>query len=273
MPIIDGQKLSRSIREELKAEVERLSRTPVLAVVLVGNDQESERYVNMKKRVTEEIGGRCQIHHLTEATTGEVVTLVNKLNSDPEVHGILVQLPLPPGVDQDEVIAAIEVSKDVDGFHPLNLGLGYLGKQVFTSCASAAILHLIDDYVRAPRPRVLLVGDSLDLIKPLNSLLIGREYPVTVVGELEPWIDMSVYQVVVLEKGEPCSVSSSAFEDGALVIDAGFHWIDGKTCGNVITDDFRSEAGPYLLPVPGGLGPMLITMLLSNLVKAAGRNG
>ena len=117
------------------------------------------------------------------------------------------------------------------------------------------------------------MGDSLDLIKPLNSLLLGREYPVTVVGELEPWIDMSVYQVVVLEKGEPCSVSSSAFEDGALVIDAGFHWIDGKTCGNVITDDFRSEAGPYLLPVPGGLGPMLITMLLSNLVKAAGRNG
>ncbi|NLW43850.1 MAG: bifunctional methylenetetrahydrofolate dehydrogenase/methenyltetrahydrofolate cyclohydrolase [Syntrophomonadaceae bacterium] len=273
MPVIDGQKLSRSIRDELKAEVARLNRIPVLAVVLVGTDRESERYVNMKKRAAEEIGGQCRIHHLTEAATDEVVALVNELNRDPEVHGILVQLPLPPGVDQDEVIAAIDVSKDVDGFHPLNLGLGYLGKQVFTSCASAAILHLIDDYVASPRPRVLLVGDSLDLIKPLNSLLIGREYPVTVVGELEPWIDLSLYQVIVLEKGEPRSISSSVFRDGALVIDAGFHWLDGKTCGNAITDDFRSESGPYLLPVPGGLGPLLITMLLSNLVKAAGRNG
>ncbi|MGE5544578.1 MAG: tetrahydrofolate dehydrogenase/cyclohydrolase catalytic domain-containing protein [Bacillota bacterium] len=273
MPIIDGQKLSRSLREELKGKVEGLRNQPVLAVILVGSDPESQRYVNLKKRATEEIGARCQVHHLSEATTGEIVTLINELNQNPDVHGILVQLPLPPGADQDEVIAAIEVSKDVDGFHPLNLGLGYLGKQVFTSCASAAILNLIHHYIRNPQPRVLLVGNSLDLIKPLNSLLVGRECSVTVVNEIEPWIDLSLYEVVVLEKGTPRSVSGSVFTAGSLVIDAGFHWQEGKTCGNAITEDFESDSRPWLLPVPGGLGPLLITMLLSNLVIAASRNG
>jgi len=273
MPIIDGQRLSRSLRDQLKEQVKDLSCPPVLAVILVGSDQESRRYVNLKQRAAEEIGARCQVHHLTEATTGEVIALVHQLNQNPEIHGILVQLPLPSGLDENEVIAAIEVSKDVDGFHPLNLGLGYLGRQVFTSCASAAILNLIDSYIQTPRPRVLLVGNSLDLIKPLNSLLVGRECSVTVVNEIEPWIDMSLYEVVVLEQGTPRSVSGSVFIEGSLVIDAGFHWQEGKTCGNVITEDFESDLRPWLLPVPGGLGPLLITMLLSNLVKAASRNG
>ena len=273
MPVIDGKKLSQSLREELKRQVKGLRCPPVLAVILVGSDQESQRYVNLKKRATEEIGARCQVYHLSEATTGEVVSLVYELNKNPDVHGILVQLPLPSGLDEHEVIRAIEVSKDVDGFHPLNLGLGYLGKQVFTSCASAAILNLIDNYIRTPQPRVLLVGDSLDLIKPLNSLLVGRECSVTVVSEIEPWIDLSLYEVVVLEKGTPRSVPASAFAQGSLVIDAGFHWQEGKTCGNTITEDFEPASRPWLLPVPGGLGPLLITMLLSNLVKAASRNG
>lgn len=273
MPIIDGLKLSRSLREGLKGQVEDSKRPPVLAVILVGNDQESQRYVNLKQRAAEEIGARCQVHHLSEATTSEVTALVDRLNQDSSVHGILVQLPLPAGVDEDEVIAAIEVSKDVDGFHPLNLGLGYLGKQLFTSCASEAILNLVDKYIPTARPRFLLVGKSLDLIKPLNSLLVGRECPVTVVPEWQPWIDYSRYEVVVLEKGSPRSVSGSAFAEGSLVIDAGFHWQEGKTCGNAVTADFESDAGPWLLPVPGGLGPLLITMLLSNLVKAASRNG
>ena len=273
MPIIDGKRLSQSLREEIKEKVKELEHPPVLAVILAGSDEESRRYVNMKQRAAEEIGARCQVHHLREAATAEVMALVNRLNQDPDVDGILVQLPLSPGVDQDEVIAAIDVNKDVDGFHPLNLGLGYLGKQVFTSCASAAILNLIDHYIRTPQPRVLLVGNSLDLIKPLNSLLVGREYPVTVVHEIEPWIDMSLYEIVVLEKGIPRSVSASLLTGEALVIDAGFHWQEGKTCGNAITEEFKSDSQPWLLPVPGGLGPLLITMLLSNLVKAATRNG
>jgi methylenetetrahydrofolate dehydrogenase (NADP+)/methenyltetrahydrofolate cyclohydrolase len=253
--------------------VEDLKHPPVLAIILVGNDQESERYVSMKQRAAGEIGAQCQVHHLNEASTSEVVALVNRLNQDQAIHGILVQLPLPPGVDQDQVIAAIDVSKDVDGFHPLNLGLGYMGKQVFTSCASAAILNLIENYVQTPRPRVLLIGKSLDLIKPLNSLLVGRECPVTVVDEMHPWIDLSLYEVAVLENGTPRSVSGSAFEEGSLVIDAGFHWQEGKSCGNAITEDFEADSRPWLLPVPGGLGPLLITMLLSNLIKAAKRNG
>ncbi len=273
MPIIDGLKLSRSLRERLKQQVEELEHPPVLAIILVGNDQESQRYVNMKQRAAGEIGAGCQIHHLHEVSTDDVIALVNRLNLDKAVHGILVQLPLPPGIDQDQVIAAIDISKDVDGFHPLNLGLGYLGKQVFTSCASAAILNLIDNYIRTPKPRALLVGKSLDLIKPLNSLLVGRECPVTVVNEMQPWIDLSLYEVVVLEEGTPRSIPGSAFAEGSLVIDAGFHWQGGKTCGNAITEDFEADSRPWLLPVPGGLGPLLITMLLSNLIKAADRNG
>jgi methylenetetrahydrofolate dehydrogenase (NADP+)/methenyltetrahydrofolate cyclohydrolase len=117
------------------------------------------------------------------------------------------------------------------------------------------------------------VGDSLDLIKPLTSLFVGRGCPVTVISEWQSWIDYSLYQVVVLENGSPQSLSSSMFAEGSLVIDAGFHWQDGKTFGNAITSTFSFEGGSWLLPVPGGLGPLLITMLLSNLVKAASKNG
>ncbi len=273
MPIIDGSGLSRVLREELKNKAKDLKHNPLLAVILVGNDQESERYVKLKKRAVEEIGAQCQVHHLREATTAEVVALVNKLNQDTSVHGVLVQLPLPSGVDQDEVITAIKLSKDVDGFHPTNLGLGYSGQQVFTSCPSQAILDLVDEYIPTPRPRVLLIGDSLDLIKPLTSLFVGRQCPVTVLPEWQPWIDYSLYQVVVLENGSPRSVSGSMFADGSLVIDAGFHYLEGKACGIAVTADFESDVGPWLLPVPGGLGPLLITMLLANLVKAASRNG
>jgi len=273
MPIIDGLQLARSLRAELKAQVEGLSPTPLLAVVLVGDDPESTRYVKLKQKAAEEIGARCRVHHLPGPSQDEIMELVDNLNRDSEVHGILVQLPLPPGMDQDRVINAIDVSKDVDGFGPQNLGLGFLGRQVYTSCAAGAILCLAEKYIPGSRPRVLLVGDSLDVIKPLTSLCVGQGYPVTVIPELEVGEDLSQYRLVVLEQGEPQSISGTMLASGSLVIDAGFHWRDGKTCGNAVTETFVGSDAPWLLPVPGGLGPLLITMLMKNLVQAATARG
>lgn len=268
MAIIDGKLISRNLREKMKIQVQSLAVCPLLCVILVGDDEESLRYVGLKQKAAKEIGADCQVHHLSSATTQEVIELVENLNQDPLVHGILVQLPLPPEINEDSVVVAIQPFKDVDGFHPLNLGLGF-GKQLFTSCASRAILMLIDEYVAISKPRVLMVGQSSDVIKPLSGIMIGQGYPVTVVPEWMDGIDCTFYQVVILEKCEPQSFEREMFADGTLVIDAGFHWLDGKTMGNAVTRTFEGQDSVALLPVPGGLGPLLITMLLDNLIKAA----
>ncbi|NLV16478.1 MAG: hypothetical protein GXY50_04615 [Syntrophomonadaceae bacterium] len=273
MPVIDGKLISRNLRESIKAQVQNLAVCPSLHVILIGNDEESLRYVRLKEKAAAEVGAHCQVHHLSSATTQEAIELVEKLNQDPAVHGILVQLPLPAEIDEDLVVATVKPSKDVDGLHPLNLGLSFFGRQEFTSCASRVILMLIDEHIPVTKPRVLMIGDSSDVVKPLGGILIGRGYPVTIVPEWMDGIDCSLYQVVILEKCEPQSFSREMFAAGTLVIDAGFHWLDGKTRGNAVTGTFENQDGTWLLPVPGGLGPLLITMLLDNLVKSVGGHG
>lgn len=268
MPVIDGKTIAKGIRAELRERVAQLKRPPVLDVILVGNQEDSDYYVVLKQRAVEEIGGKCNIHRLSQGSTKEVLTLVGKLNDEPDGDGILVQLPLPDGLDQDLVISSIEVGKDVDGFHPLNLGWSLTGKQYFSSCGALAVLQVVDKYLSVNNPRFLLVGDSLDLIRPLAAICVGRGYPVSVIPEVSEWDRDVPFNVVVLEKGAPRSFTSDMFPNDSLVIDAGFHWQDGKTLGNVQTETFVGEQGPLLLPVPGGLGPLLITMLLANLVKA-----
>ncbi|MGE5422459.1 MAG: tetrahydrofolate dehydrogenase/cyclohydrolase catalytic domain-containing protein, partial [Ignavibacteriales bacterium] len=272
MPLIDGKLIAQELKQGIKNEVENMRLKPVLAIIIVGDDQESQRYVRMKQRAIEEIGGLCQTHCLNQANTDKLIDLVEELNDNPDVHGILVQLPLPSGLDTDRILSSICTTKDVDGFSPLNLGLIFTGQQYFTSCAALGVMHVVDKYAAIPSPRVLLVGDSFDVIKPLANLFIGRGCSVTITPALQPWIDMQLFDVVVIENGEPASIEASCFAASALVIDAGFHWIDEKTCGNVRTADFVGEGSPWLLPVPGGLGPLLITMLMWNLVKAGKLN-
>lgn len=268
MPLIDGKLLANEIREKLKAENASLERRPVLDIIVAEDDEESLRYVKLKQKAVEEIGGQCHIHPLGQVSTEEVISLIGKLNDDPEVHGILAQLPLPPGIDADRVIGEIKTTKDVDGFNPWNLGLMFTNRQYFSSCAAMGVMYVADKYAAQNPPKVLLIGNSFDVIKPLASLFMAKGCPVTAVPVLEAWIDPSRYDVAVIEAGDPESIDAGIFDAQTLVVDAGFHWIDGKACGNVRKDGFTDEGAPWLLPVPGGLGPLLIAMLLSNLLKA-----
>ncbi|MGE5404806.1 MAG: tetrahydrofolate dehydrogenase/cyclohydrolase catalytic domain-containing protein [Candidatus Saccharibacteria bacterium] len=272
MPVIDGKAISQAIREDLQKRVLELGKLPVLDIVLAGNDPESQHYVDLKKRAVEGIGGRCNVHHISNPTTEMVEALIQRLSDDTGVHGILVQLPLPDGLDKNRIMSAVKPTKDVDGLHPLNLGLSLTGDQYFTGCGARAVLHVTREYIKHDPPRILVVGDSEDLVKSLSAVVLGLGWPITVLDSWQWWIAANAYDVIVLEKGDPLSFFGQQFARWSLVVDAGFHWKDNNTVGNAAADSFKAEEAAWLLPVPGGLGPLLITMLLSNLLYAVSLN-
>ncbi|MGE5398339.1 MAG: tetrahydrofolate dehydrogenase/cyclohydrolase catalytic domain-containing protein [Chitinophagales bacterium] len=271
MPIIDGQTISRTVRAELKTKIETMPRKPRLSILLCGDNPESRRYVELKRKASEEIGALCDIYHLPQPGMEEVLSLITGLNEDSEVDGILVQLPLPEGLDEEKVLRSIDPTKDVDGFHPFNLGLSVSGTPLYVSCAAKAALQVIDQSFGHAKPSCLLVGESNDLIYPLAILMMKRGGTVTIVPSWEPGVENQVYQVIILEKGEPASFTADKFAPGSLVIDGGFYYVDDRPVGNAKKDTFV-ESQVSLLPVPGGLGPMLITMLMQNLVRAVERD-
>ncbi|MGE5418128.1 MAG: tetrahydrofolate dehydrogenase/cyclohydrolase catalytic domain-containing protein [Acidobacteriota bacterium] len=272
MPVIDGKAVSQEIREELQKKVLELGRLPVLEIILAGNDPESQRYVEMKKQAVEEIGGRCNIHHISHPNTEMLEALIQKLSDDTKVDGILVQLPLPEDLDKNRIMSAVKPTKDVDGLHPLNLGLSLTGDQYFIGCGARAVLHVAREYIKHDPPRILVVGDSEDLVKSLSAVVLGLGWPLTVLDSWQWWIAANAYDVIVLDKGDPLSFTGQQFARWSLVVDAGFHWKDNKSVGNLVTESFKGEEAAWLLPVPGGIGPLLITMLLSNLLYAVTLN-
>lgn len=272
MPVVDGKEISQELREELQKKVLELGTLPVLDIVLAGADPESQRYVNLKKKAVEEIGGRCNIHQISNPTTEMIEVLIKELSDDPGVHGILVQLPLPEGLDKNRIMSAVRLSKDVDGLHPLNLGLSLTGDQYFTGCGARAVLHVVRQYIKHDPPRVLIVGNSEDLVKSLSAVVLGFGWPLTVLESWQWWIAPNAYDVIVIEKGDPHSFTGQQFARWSLVVDAGFYWKDDKPVGNMVTESFQSEEAAWLLPVPGGIGPLLITKLLANLLYAVTLN-
>ncbi len=273
MEIISGKIIADQSIANLQALNSAAGLTPCLAILDIGDNPENKRYINLKVKATAAIGGITQIVNLpADIRKEEVLDQIRALNQDSAVDGILLQLPVSEPLQpyQDEMLAAISPNKDVDGFTPHNLGMLLAGEPLYISCAAKACLNISRNYAGPlPGKKVWLVGDSFDVIQSLAILFIKEGCNVMVTPEYDssylPGCD-----IAVIEKGAPGIVEGSQVKDGTLLIDAGFYWLDGRTSGNIDKEQLAGTNG-YLLPVPGGMGPLLIAQLMENLCQAASR--
>ena len=274
---MDGKALAAKLREKLKEESAAFEKEtgicPGLSVVLVGDDAASQIYVRNKKKACEEVGFRSEIYTLpAETRQSELLELIAVLNGRSDIHGILVQSPLPGGLDEREVIYAIDPSKDVDAFHPVNVGRIMRGDPIFVPCTPAGIMALLAEYGIDPKGKhCVVIGRSNIVGKPMAMLLLHADGTVTVchsktsgLAELTRTAD-----IVVSAVGKADFLKGDMIKEGAVVIDVGMNRDEnGKLTGDVNFDECAAKAS-YITPVPGGVGPMTITMLMKNTLAAA----
>lgn len=273
--IIDGKKISTEIKDELKAEVAKLKeegKECALAVIQVGNDPASSVYVGNKKRACEYIGIRSLAYELPEETTeDELLAIIDKLNLDENVHGILCQLPLPKHIDEEKVIKRISPKKDVDGFHPENVGSLVVGQKGFVSCTPAGIIQLLKrSNVDIAGKNCVVIGRSNIVGKPMALLMLRENATVTVCHSKTKNLKEVCKQadILIVAMGKPQFVTAEYVKEGAVVIDVGIHRDENnKLCGDVKYDEVEPLASA-ITPVPGGVGPMTIAMLMNNCVEA-----
>ncbi|EPX7433150.1 bifunctional methylenetetrahydrofolate dehydrogenase/methenyltetrahydrofolate cyclohydrolase FolD [Listeria monocytogenes] len=276
--IIDGKKLAKEIQEKVTREVAELvkeGKKPGLAVVLVGDNQASRTYVRNKQKRTEEAGMKSVLIELPENVTEEkLLSVVEELNEDKTIHGILVQLPLPEHISEEKVIDTISYDKDVDGFHPVNVGNLFIGKDSFVPCTPAGIIELIKSTgTQIEGKRAVVIGRSNIVGKPVAQLLLNENATVTIAHSRTKDLPQVAKEadILVVATGLAKFVKKDYIKPGAIVIDVGMDCDENnKLCGDVDFDDVVEEAG-FITPVPGGVGPMTITMLLANTLKAAKR--
>jgi methylenetetrahydrofolate dehydrogenase (NADP+)/methenyltetrahydrofolate cyclohydrolase len=272
--ILDGKETSAKIVEEVRAEVAALKArgvNPTLALILVGADPGSTRYVNIKVKRAEEIGITAQLHHLETATTEQVISLIKRLNADPKVHGVMVQLPAPKEVNEGEIVETITPEKDVDGLSPVTFGKIVLGEKSFLPAGVEAIMELLRRYDIDPEGKHWVVaGLTSWLGKPMAALLLNKKVEVTAFAAGDPRLPEFVKQadVLCIEVHKKGIVTAEMVKKGVIVIDNGNSYEGKKVFGDV---DYGgvSPLVSAITPVPGGVGPMLITMLLRNTVNAA----
>ncbi len=273
---LDGKQLSKTIKDELKVEVHDLRERgiiPKLAVVIVGEDPASQVYVRNKKRACEYIGIESLSYELSQSTSHEeLLALVETLNADDSVHGILVQLPLPKQMNEDEIIESIDPSKDVDGFHPMSVGRLSIGRPEFISCTPYGIMEMLRRYnIDIEGKRCVIVGRSNIVGKPISSLLLAANGTVTICHSRTKNLKEICREadILVAAIGKAKFITADYVKEGAVVIDVGMNRLEDKTlCGDVDTDEVAIKAG-YITPVPGGVGPMTIAMLMKNVVQSA----
>ena len=270
--LIDGKAVAKSIEEEVAAAIARLGFAPGLVAVRVGNDPASEVYVRNKARKARELGLRGDELILPDSTTeAELLAHVDRLNRDDDVDGILVQLPLPKQIDATRVIDAIDPSKDVDGFHPINVGKLHLGRRTLVPCTPAGVIRLIESTgATIAGSNAVVIGRSDIVGKPMAALLLQRHATVTIAHSRTR--DLAGVargaDILVAAVGKPMFVTQAMVKSGAIVIDVGINRVDGKLVGDVDFANAREVAG-WITPVPGGVGPMTIAMLMKNTVTAA----
>lgn len=273
---IDGKAISDQIKEEAALEAQKLQRqgiTPCLAVVLVGNDPASMVYVNNKKKACEKVGILSRSYELPEDTKEkDLLALVEQLNMDNSVHGVLVQLPLPPQIDEEKVILAVDPKKDVDCFHPLNVGLLHTGQKGFLPCTPAGVLELIERSGHTIEgKRCVVIGRSHNVGKPTAMLLLQKNGTVTICHSKTKDLKgiCKEADILVSAVGKLHTVTKDMVKEGAVVIDVGMNRNEnGKLCGDVDFDDVCEVAGA-VSPVPGGVGLMTVAMLMQNCITAA----
>ena len=273
--IIDGKAISKQIKEECRLKAERYKAQGIeitLAVIQVGSDPASGVYVRNKKRACEECGIKSLSYELPEETSEEeLLSLIGRLNADREVNGILVQLPLPEQIDEDKVIQAIDVAKDVDGFHPMSAGALCTGQKGFVSCTPAGIIELLKrSNIEISGKECVVAGRSNIVGKPAALLLLRENGTVTLchskTADLKEVTKRA--DILVVAVGRPKFITADYVKEGAVVIDVGIHGNEnGKLCGDVDFDSVAPKCSA-ITPVPGGVGPMTIAMLMSNCVAS-----
>ncbi len=275
--IISGKEVSAKVREELKKEtaalIEATGIYPGLAVILVGNDPASQVYVRNKQLACEELGFHPFEYKLGENTTQEqLLDLINVLNKDPKVHGILVQLPLPDHLDEQSVLYAIAPEKDVDAFHPMNVGKIMIGSYDVLPCTPAGVMELLDaSGVEISGKNCVVIGRSNIVGKPMAMLLLQRSGTVTICHSKTKNLAevCAEADILVVAIGKPKFVTADMVKEGAVVIDVGINRDENnKLCGDVDYESVAPKAS-LITPVPGGVGPMTITMLMKNTLRAA----
>lgn len=272
---IDGKQISKDIKEELKEEVASLAaqgRKCCLAVIQVGNDPASSVYVGNKKKACAYIGIESLAYELPEETTeDELLEIIDKLNNDTNVHGILCQLPLPKQINEDHIIKAISPKKDIDGFHPQNVGALVIGEQGFVSCTPAGIIQLLKrSNIEMDGKHCVVVGRSNIVGKPMSLLMLRENATVTICHSHTKNLEEICKEadILIVAIGKPQFIGKEYVKKGAVVIDVGIHRDENnKLCGDVKFDEVEPVAS-YITPVPGGVGPMTIAMLMHNCVEA-----
>ncbi|MBQ9354850.1 MAG: bifunctional methylenetetrahydrofolate dehydrogenase/methenyltetrahydrofolate cyclohydrolase FolD [Clostridia bacterium] len=275
MTIIDGKAVSAAVKEEIKLETAKLKEKGItvgLAVILVGNDPASKIYVANKKKACEDLGFVSEEYLLPENTkTSELLELINVLNNEKSINGILCQLPLPKQIDEQTVINAISPLKDVDAFHPSNVGKIMIGDYDFVPCTPAGIMEMLKYYnIEISGKNCVVIGRSNIVGKPMSMLLLHQNGTVTTCHSRTK--DLSKYtreaDILVSAVGKANFVTADMVKDGAVVIDVGMNRENGKLCGDVVFDQVSKKAS-FITPVPGGVGPMTIAMLMKNTLTAA----
>ena len=276
MEIIDGKKLAKTTRENLRLEVEELKKNginPKLAVIMVGNNSASQIYVRNKSRACDEVGIEFE-EYLLPATTeqSELLNLIDKLNKQEDINGILLQSPIPDGLDINEAFRKISPEKDVDGFHPVNVGKLVLGQDTFVSCTPYGIMKMFEAYnIDLEGKNAVVIGRSNIVGKPMSHCLLNKNATVTIchsrtknLAEITKRADILVAAI-----GKAEFVKADMVKEGVVVIDVGINRTEeGKLKGDVDFENVSKKAS-YITPVPGGVGPMTIAMLMNNVVKAA----
>ncbi len=284
--IIDGKQVAANMRAELKEEVAKLKEediVPGLGVILVGEDPASQSYVKAKEKACEEMGIYSDDNRLPADTTQkDLIDLINRMNSDPKINGILVQLPLPKHLDESEVLLAIDPDKDVDGFHPTNIGKMVAGQAAFLPCTPHGVIQLLQrSGVKIEGSHVVIVGRSNIVGKPVANMLIQKNKSgnatVTVCHTRTKDLAHHTRQadIIIAAAGRPNTITADMVKDGVVVIDVGVNRVEDKTAkrgyrlvGDVDFEAIKEKAS-LITPVPGGVGPMTITMLLYNTVESA----
>lgn len=274
--LINGKEIAESVRQEISKEVQQLREknvVPGLAVILVGDNQASQTYVRHKQKACEDLGMHSVlIKKPAELSQEELIQSIAELNQDDSIHGILVQLPLPGHIQEKAIIEAISPEKDVDGFHPINIGRMMTGQDAFLPCTPYGVMVMLEyiDYDLEGK-HVVIVGRSNIVGKPAGQLFLNANATVTYCHSRTK--DLAYYtkqaDVVVAAVGKRDTITSDHIKEGAIVIDVGMNRNDeGKLCGDVAFDEVKDKAS-YITPVPKGVGPMTITMLMKNTVKSA----
>jgi methylenetetrahydrofolate dehydrogenase (NADP+)/methenyltetrahydrofolate cyclohydrolase len=272
--ILDGKKIQEKRLELLREEIDESGLCPRLAAIIAGNDPASELYVRMKRAACEKVHiGSVGITLPGTSTTGEIIREITTLNRDPGISGVLVQLPLPPQVNTLQVTGAVSPDKDVDGFHPENLGRLFAGHPVFTPATPLGIINLLDEYAIDPQGmHAVVVGRSIEVGRPMAALLLSRDATVTVCHSRTRDLAALTTQadLLVAAVGKPRFITASMVKEGAVVIDVGTNRVEGVLCGDVDFDRVKDRA-LAITPVPGGVGPMTIAALMENTFLAAKR--